>query len=39
MNCRINRLIVFGLIALTAIAVLSLPAWAGKKDEPVVARS
>ena len=33
MNWRINRLIVFSLIALTAIAVLSLPAWGGKKDD------
>ena len=33
MQRRIHRLTVFGLIALMAIAILSQPAWAGKKDD------
>ena len=33
MNRSIHRLTVLGLIALTAIAFLSAPAWAGKKDD------
>jgi len=33
MNRRIHRLTVVGLIALMALAFLSSPAWAGKKDD------
>ena len=33
MKKRVHRLTVLGLIALMAIAFLSLPAWAGKKDD------
>jgi peptide/nickel transport system substrate-binding protein len=33
MKRRVHRLTVLGLIALMAIAFLSLPAWAGKKDD------
>jgi peptide/nickel transport system substrate-binding protein len=33
MSRRIQRLTVFGLIAVVAMAVIFSPAWAGKKDD------